>query len=68
MIEPASAGVALEALWQVMVELAEAANEEIVLGQRAPAALAANTIAQHSSDLAEIARSATILARLAKTS
>jgi|LNFM01.1.fsa_nt_gb hypothetical protein len=67
MIAPASAGVALEALWQVMVELAEAANEEIVLGQRAPAAFAANTIAQYSSDLAEIARSATILARLATT-
>ncbi|MEQ1489184.1 MAG: hypothetical protein ABL932_01410 [Terricaulis sp.] len=42
MIAPASAYAALEALWQVMVELAEAAN-------------------------AEIARSASILARLATT-
>lgn len=67
MIAPASASVALAALWQVMVELAEAANEEIVLSQRAPATLAADTIAQYSSDLGEIARSAAILARFATT-
>jgi hypothetical protein len=67
MIAPASAYVALEALWQVMVELAEATSDEIVSNQRAPAALAANTIAQYSSDLVDIARSATILARLATT-
>ncbi len=67
MIAPASAYVALEALWQVMVELAEATNDEIVSNQRAPAALAANTIVQYSSDLVDIARSATILVRLATT-
>lgn len=67
MIAPASAYVALEALWQVMVELAEATNDEIASKQRAPATLAANTLAQYSSDLADIARPATILARLAKT-
>jgi hypothetical protein len=67
MIAPASAYVALKALWQVMVELAEATNDEIASNQRAPAALAANTIAQYSSDLTGIARSAIILARLAKT-
>ena len=56
---------ALEALWQVMVEMTEAAHEAIVLHQRTPTITSAAAIAQSSANLAAIASTAPLLARLA---
>ena len=65
MIAPESASTALEGVWQIMVELAETVNDEIVLNQRTPSTTAAAIIDQRSKDLADIARAAAILLRLA---
>lgn len=68
MIATASAHAALEALWQVMVELAESTNDQIV--QRQASANAADAAAIHDAckDLAQIAQTAASLARLAAES
>lgn len=67
MIAPASANAALETLWQVMVEMAEAANDSVVLNQRTPTPSASATIAQYSADLVQLASAANVLVRFANT-
>lgn len=64
MIAAASAHAALEALWQVMVELAETTNDQIVQRQASANATDATAVQDACSDLAQIARTAASLARL----
>lgn len=53
----------LEAIWQVMVELAEAGNDEVVSTQVVASKYAATNIAGIASDLAVLAQAAAVLAR-----
>lgn len=68
MIAAASAHAALEALWQVMVELAESTNDQIVQRQASADPIAAAAVQDACSDLAQIAQTAASLARLAAES
>ena len=63
MIAPDSAHTALEALWQVMVELAEDANDQIVLRQTTATAADSAAVRDICSDLALIAQTAARLAQ-----
>lgn len=63
MIARATARQALDALWQVMVELAEAANDHVVETQASANASAAKKIAALTGDLADIAKAASVIAR-----
>lgn len=54
---------ALEAIWQVMVELGEAGNDEVVNAQGAASKGAAANIGVLARDLAVLAQAALVLAR-----
>ncbi|MDX2276949.1 MAG: hypothetical protein NW206_15980 [Hyphomonadaceae bacterium] len=54
---------ALEAIWQVMVELAEAGNDEVVNTQAATSKDGAARIGVIAGDLAALAEAAAVLAR-----
>lgn len=63
MARSATAQAALEALWAQMIELAEAGNDAIVLGQANPSIADSARIAALASDLASLAQAAATLAR-----
>lgn len=65
MMTTPSAQAALEALWQVMLEIAESTNDEIVQRQSSTTAADANAINDACSDLAQFAQTAASLARRA---
>ena len=58
------AAAALTAVWNAMVVLAEAGNDQVVGQQRKAKARAAARIAQIASDLSALSRAAEVLARL----
>lgn len=61
-----TAATALEALWQVLVETVEAANDIVVLGQKSPTGATCDTLARSCRDIATLAHAAVVLARLAE--
>lgn len=61
-----SAEIALAALWQVLVEIAEATNDAIVLQQRTPSDGASAAIARACADAATLTQAAAVLTRLAE--
>lgn len=52
---------AVETLWMLMVERAEAANDVVVAGQRASTAAAAVEIAECARDVVTLARAVALL-------
>lgn len=54
---------AIAAIWSLMVEMAEANHDLIVLAQRRPTLRQAGAVRQRAEDLAVLARAAELLAR-----
>ena len=66
MISAETARAALAPLWQVMVELAESANDTIIDAQRRRPSRAARAICSGVADLGALAQAAAVLARASK--
>jgi len=61
-----TAATALEALWHVLVETVEAANDTVILAQQSPTVATSDTLARYCGEIATLAHAAVVLARFAE--